>query len=66
MTEIGHSLKPCTVGLTPVVISPSSGDGEGRRWVIVDTPGFDDTYVDEPKILERISVWLAMSYVFAN
>lgn len=29
------------------------------RLIIVDTPGFDDTYVSEPEILRRIAVWLA-------
>ncbi|KAF9464791.1 hypothetical protein BDZ94DRAFT_440597 [Collybia nuda] len=60
--KVGHCLDPCTVKLQPVIISPSFGGGKGRRWVIVDTPGFEDTYVDEPKALKLISDWLAMSY----
>ncbi|KAG6814070.1 hypothetical protein H0H92_003117 [Tricholoma furcatifolium] len=34
----------------------------GRRVVFVDTPGFDDTYIDDSEILRRIAVWLAKSY----
>ena len=30
-----------------------------RRIVLVDTPGFDDTYADDGEILRRIAVWLA-------
>ena len=31
------------------------------RVIIVDTPGFDDTYMDDVEILRRIGVWLASS-----
>jgi hypothetical protein len=29
-----------------------------RRVLFIDTPGFDDTSVDDTEILERISEWL--------
>lgn len=32
------------------------------RIVVIDTPGFDDTYIDDREILRRIAVWLARSY----
>ncbi|KAF5384433.1 hypothetical protein D9615_003461 [Tricholomella constricta] len=33
-----------------------------RRIVVLDTPGFDDTNVDDHEILRRVAVWLARSY----
>ncbi|KAF8065329.1 P-loop containing nucleoside triphosphate hydrolase protein [Lyophyllum atratum] len=33
-----------------------------RRIVVIDTPGFDDTYINNREILRRIAVWLARSY----
>ena len=33
----------------------------GRRVVLVDTPGFDDTDLSDTEILRRIAVWLAAS-----
>jgi hypothetical protein len=52
--RLGHG----TSGFT----NPNS-DNKGRL-ILVDTPGFDDTYsVDDVEILQRISVWLGMSSV---
>lgn len=34
---------------------------EDRRLILVDTPGFDDTYIDDAEVLRRIAVWLAVS-----
>jgi hypothetical protein len=57
--------------MDPVVIEFGQGtndftnpnsDNKGRL-VLVDTPGFDDTYVDDGEILRRISVWLGLSLV---
>ncbi|KAF8954017.1 P-loop containing nucleoside triphosphate hydrolase protein, partial [Flammula alnicola] len=64
---VGHSLKLCTLHLQPVIITtelPTSlrNQLKGRRLIIVDTPGFDDTFLDDSEILRRISVWLAASY----
>jgi hypothetical protein len=36
---------------------------QGRRIIIVDTPGFDDTCLSDAEILRRIAAWLADSYV---
>ncbi|KAH6905956.1 P-loop containing nucleoside triphosphate hydrolase protein [Coprinopsis sp. MPI-PUGE-AT-0042] len=35
---------------------------QGRRLLLVDTPGFDDTFSDDSEILERIAAWLAQAY----
>ncbi|KAF8191299.1 P-loop containing nucleoside triphosphate hydrolase protein [Pholiota molesta] len=74
--EVGHGLQSCTSHLKPIVIpfahgengenlngfTNPNGHNEGRL-VLVDTPGFDDTYEDDAEILRRISVWLGISYV---
>ena len=58
--QVGHDLKSCTPTLQHSFIDipnrPALGDS---RLVIVDTPGFDDTYIDDQEILRRIAVWLA-------
>ncbi|KAF9484398.1 hypothetical protein BDN70DRAFT_849974 [Pholiota conissans] len=62
---VGHRLVSCTEQLKPIIVKPGdhpSLRGLSGRLVIVDTPGFDDTYVEDAEILRRISVWLAASY----
>ncbi|GLB36105.1 putative 50S ribosome-binding GTPase [Lyophyllum shimeji] len=57
---VGHGLKSRTGAIQHfVIVHPSD---QTRRLVFVDTPGFDDTYVDDSEILRRIAVWLAKSY----
>jgi hypothetical protein len=56
---VGHDLSSCTSTLQYAVVDPSPL--EGHRVIIVDTPGFDDTYEDDVEILRRIAVWLASS-----
>jgi hypothetical protein len=34
---------------------------QGRRLILVDTPGFDDVCVTDGEILRRIAAWLAYS-----
>jgi hypothetical protein len=62
---VGHELKSCTSNIQhtfiPYVSIGSRPRLKGRRIVIVDTPGFDDTYTDDKEILRRIAVWLASS-----
>ncbi|KAH7908655.1 P-loop containing nucleoside triphosphate hydrolase protein [Hygrophoropsis aurantiaca] len=60
VTTVGHDLKSCTAEIVHA-ITPYPSDPT-RRVVFVDTPGFDDTYVDDSEILRRIAVWLARSY----
>ena len=47
----------------PIVIDAIPGFPalHGRRLVLVDTPGFDDTFVDDVQILKQIAKWLADS-----
>jgi hypothetical protein len=60
---VGHALKSCTSRLQHTFVPYPGGlpHSKNRRIVIVDTPGFDDTYTDDKEILRRIAVWLASS-----
>ncbi|TFK20898.1 P-loop containing nucleoside triphosphate hydrolase protein [Coprinopsis marcescibilis] len=58
VSEVGHALTSCTQKVHHYVYAHHSG----RRIVLADTPGFDDTYVDDSEILRRIAVWLASAY----
>jgi hypothetical protein len=42
---------------------PTFPDLENRRLVLVDTPGFDNAFLDDTDILHKISGWLARSLV---
>ena len=56
VTTVGHGLESCTRDVKHVIAKhPSNGN---RRLVVLDTPGFDDTNVDEAEILKRIAFWL--------
>ena len=57
---VGHGVFSCTSELQYAIFDNPS-PCKGRRVIIVDTPGFDDTYVDDVEILRRITVWLASS-----
>ncbi|RDB17362.1 GTPase IMAP family member 4 [Hypsizygus marmoreus] len=57
VASVGHNLKSHTSQLQHVVI-----EGGRNRIILVDTPGFDDTFVEDSEILRRIAVWLAKSY----
>jgi hypothetical protein len=61
--QVGHDLKSCTNILQHAVIPeiPNYPLFKDRRIVVVDTPGFDDTYIEDREILRRIAVWLASS-----
>ncbi|THU87669.1 hypothetical protein K435DRAFT_594871, partial [Dendrothele bispora CBS 962.96] len=56
--QVGHNLTSCTRNVTPVTLSPPSPS----RIIILDTPGFDDTFESDAEILRRITNWLATSY----
>ena len=59
---VGHDISGCTSTIQCVIVDNfSTRKHEGRRVIIVDTPGFDDTYEDDVEILRRIAVWLASS-----
>jgi hypothetical protein len=57
VARVGCSLKSCTQKIEPSIITPPND----RRIVLVDTPGFDDTFIDDTEILRRIAIWLAKS-----
>lgn len=61
--KVGHEITSCTSKIEYAIIDPIPDYPalRGRRLVIVDTPGFDDTYEDDVEILRRISGWLAAS-----
>ena len=63
VTTVGHELNSCTAELLPVVIDslPSNFPNDSRL-VLVDTPGFGDTYVDDADILRGIGSWLETMY----
>ncbi|KAJ2932721.1 hypothetical protein H1R20_g4375, partial [Candolleomyces eurysporus] len=63
--EVGSALASCTSDLESVVIEGQTNNWKrirGHRIVIVDTPGFDDTYAGDFEILQRIARWLEESY----
>ena len=60
VVEVSHRLHSCTTKIEPVIMDPHPND-PSRRLIFVDTPGFDDTYIDDTEILRLISVWLALS-----
>jgi hypothetical protein len=59
--QVGHDLNSYTNNLHISGI-PNGPTSKGRR-IVIDTPGFDDTYVDNKEILRRIAVRLASSWV---
>lgn len=64
--KVGHSLKSCTSCLQHEVLPvlPEKAFPKQKpqgRVIILDTPGFDDTYIDDVEILRRIAVWLSFS-----
>ncbi|KAG5653182.1 hypothetical protein H0H81_001899 [Sphagnurus paluster] len=60
VAPVGHSLTSHTNDVQHMTF-PHPQD-TGRRVVIIDTPGFDHTSVDDEEILRRIAIWLAQSY----
>ena len=64
--QVDHSVISSTTDICPVVIDPIPAipgfpQLAGHRLILVDTPGFDDTFVDDVEILKRIAKWLAAS-----
>lgn len=59
VVTVGHDLQPGSSSIQHVII-PHPTDSS-RRIILVDTPGFDDTYIDDSDILRRIALWLARS-----
>ena len=55
---VGHKLNSYTQKIEPFI---ATHPNDPRRIVLVDTPGFDDTFLDDTEILRRIAIWLANS-----
>ncbi|KAG6877932.1 hypothetical protein C0993_001978 [Termitomyces sp. T159_Od127] len=60
VARVGHDLTSQTNQIQHVVYSHPFE--QGTRVIVIDTPGFDHTTVDDREILRRIAVWLARSY----
>ncbi|TFK24913.1 hypothetical protein FA15DRAFT_640585 [Coprinopsis marcescibilis] len=60
------SLDSCTQVVQHYIVDSATSDNvsnlSGRRIILVDTPGFDDTGVSDFDILRRVSAWLENSY----
>ena len=56
---VGHDISSCTSTLQYATVD--NYKGHRHTEIIVDTPGFNDTYEDDVEILRRIAVWLASS-----
>ncbi|KAG8847877.1 hypothetical protein FRB91_011379 [Serendipita sp. 411] len=56
---VGHSIKSCTDEVKLIGVEHAV---HGRKVVLVDTPGFDDTFKPDIDILTEIAVFLIKSY----
>jgi hypothetical protein len=52
---VGKSLNPCTDQIRSVSVTHPK---DGHRIVFIDSPGFDDAFVDDAVRLKQISNWL--------
>ncbi|KAI5988357.1 P-loop containing nucleoside triphosphate hydrolase protein [Pisolithus albus] len=55
----GHDLTSCTKEVRAVRYPHTNGS---RNIVLVDTPGFDDTFMTDVQVLQRIADWLNSTY----
>ncbi|KAH8903541.1 hypothetical protein BR93DRAFT_884954 [Coniochaeta sp. PMI_546] len=55
--EVGHDLDSCTANVEAIPFNV-----DGFHGSIIDTPGFDDTYLTDTAVLRRISDWMDMTY----
>jgi len=62
--QVGRGLQSCTIELAFGSIEKIEGHPllQGYRIVLIDTPGFDDTYKTDFVILSKIATWLKNSY----
>ena len=60
--RIGVNLKSCTAEVQVA----DEFVVDGRRVVLIDTPGFDDTTVSDAEILEKIAAFLAVTWVLLS
>jgi len=60
VAKVGDDYESCTQQVRAYgCIHP---DGSGRKVIIVDTPGFDDTYKFDFDVLRDLAKWLAKTY----
>ena len=67
--NVNHGLISGTRQPFPVVVDPfvlGIKTLQNHRLVLLDTPGFDDTFRDDMTILKEIADWLAQSSVILN
>jgi len=57
--HVGHSLESHTSDIRAIRIQHPSSK---RTIVLLDTPGFDDTYLSDASVLKIISFWLMKTY----
>ncbi|KAJ2937090.1 hypothetical protein H1R20_g13, partial [Candolleomyces eurysporus] len=64
VVAVSDLMESCTqqIAFTTRTLADDHPLWPGHRLVLVDTPGFDDTYLPDHEILRRISVWLARVY----
>lgn len=60
MAPVGKELHSSTANVHHYIVDKHPFDDD-RRLILVDTPGFDDTYNDDAEILRRIAFWLGRS-----
>ncbi|RDB17361.1 GTPase Era [Hypsizygus marmoreus] len=59
VATVGHDIDPETTTIRYFVAThPNHSD---RRFIFVDTPGFDDPFIEDSEILDRIIKWLKKS-----
>ncbi|KAF9555458.1 hypothetical protein CPC08DRAFT_765907 [Agrocybe pediades] len=62
-SKVGHQLTSCTSELQPITLNfPNDRFLQQYTVTLVDTPGFDDTYIGDTTILQRIADWLEKAY----
>jgi len=59
--SVGHDLKSCTKIASYVICPHPKSPDSMHRIVLVDTPGFNDTYAEDSEILARIITWMKLS-----
>jgi hypothetical protein len=66
--KVGSDLASCTAELDFGYLETVEGypSPKDHRIALVDTPGFNDRYVDDLQTSEKISTWLRQSYVGAR
>lgn len=60
MAPVGRDLLSSTANVNHYIAESHPFDNN-RRLILVDTPGFDDTFTDDAEILRRIAFWLGRS-----